>query len=70
MQRLYDVLNGIANLAGDAMIARFPGFDKIQKKVKEDFYKRISKISRRVQREARLRSLYGEEEEEEERPKN
>lgn len=62
-------MNGIANLLGDVMMARFPGFDKIQKKVKEDSIKRIEIIRRRVKREARLRRLSGEEEEEE-RPKN
>jgi hypothetical protein len=69
LQRLYDVINGIANLAGDVMNARFPGFDKIQKKVREDSIKRMEIIRRRVKREARLRRLSGEEEEEE-RPKN
>lgn len=67
--RLYDVMNGITNLLGDVMMARFPGFDKIQKKVKEDSIKRIEIIRRRVKREAHLRRLSGEEEEEE-RPKN
>lgn len=62
-------MNGITNLLGDVMMARFPGFDKIQKKVKEDSIKRIEIIRRRVKREAHLRRLSGEEEEEE-RPKN
>lgn len=55
LQRYYAAAKGISSLAYEALMADFPGFEKISKKMMQDFETRIVEMKKKMKREARLK---------------
>ncbi|CAL5210785.1 unnamed protein product [Lathyrus oleraceus] len=55
VMRYYAAAKGISSLAYEALMADFPGFEKISKKMMQDFETRIVEMKKKMKREARLK---------------
>ncbi|KAL5072833.1 hypothetical protein RYX36_011817 [Vicia faba] len=55
VQRFHEAVYGVSGLAHQALMARFPGYEKIANKVLQDFKTRIVETKKKMKREARLK---------------